>query len=183
MSVSILSEQVTFNSSPRGRNTRAAVDLSVSARKPDQQEFERINNIVEAALYTWDLPERVKRLSLPVYRYAETDLEHMQWLLAESGDTGIIGLAALEEADAAECPDSRNTLLLHGLYVDPGHHRQGVGARLIESAETLARGQGAAGLLVRAQAESQPFFAKSGYAKLPPGDDSRDYAHRYWKPI
>jgi len=160
-----------------------AFAVSISTGKPDRLELDCINEIIAAATYTWNLPKRVKRLSLPLYQYLENDLEHMQFLLAEAGDFGFIGLAALEEVDEPDGPDGQNTWLLHGLYVYPGHHRQGVGSRLIESAEAVSKAKGVAGLLVRAQAEAQPFFAKRGYSKLPIEDGSRDYAHRYWKAV
>jgi len=160
-----------------------SLDIELRELKPDQRQFERINRIVAEAIATWDLPERVKRMSLPLYRYHASDLQHMRFVIAESRELDdIFGLAAIEDADPAEGPE-REALLLHGIYVDPRHHRQGVGAMLFAAAERVAAADGASGMLVKAQADAVPFFEACGYGKLPILDPVRDYAHRYWKAL
>jgi N-acetylglutamate synthase-like GNAT family acetyltransferase len=157
--------------------------VSISPRKPNRIDLDRINNIIKAAIDTWQLPERVKRMSLPLYCYQEEDLMHMQFLIAEIEGVGIVGLAALEETDTIELPDNQRTMLFHGLYVDPFYHRRGIATRLVESAELSARKSGFSGLLVKVQASSAPFFNKKGFTKLPIEDYSRDYGYRYWKTV
>ena len=107
----------------------------------------------------------------------------MNFLIAETGDSGIVGLAALEGADAKECRGDLRTLLLHGLYVHPAHHRRGVGRKLIEAVEVFAHANGVDALLVRAQRDAQPFFENQEFVSLPVENESRDYAYRYWKSI
>ena len=59
-------------------------DLFVRESKPS--ELEAINAVVEAAVMSWDMPLRVKLLSLPICRYDIADLDHTEILVAESLD-------------------------------------------------------------------------------------------------
>jgi len=177
------SNQTPREASPGSAKMDTAASISISPRQPNRSELDRVNDIIAAAMQIWKLPERVKRISLPLYRYQENDLEHMHFLIAETGDTEIVGLAALEEIDATAGPGGRPVMLLHGLYVNPAHHRRGIGTRLLDSAEDFTQAHSVAGLLVRAQTDALPFFEKRGFAKLPVENDSRNYAHRYWKSI
>lgn len=162
--------------------TGAALAVELHELQPDRDDLERINRIVGAAIGTWDLPERVKRISIPLYHYHESDLPHMQFVLARSRQIGeTVGLAALEDADPAEGPVP-GAMLLHGIYVDPRYHRKGIGGLLLSAAEKLAARHEASGLLVKAQADAVPFFEAIGYERLPVEDSLRDYAYRFWKP-
>ena len=111
------------------------------------------------AIATWDLPERVKRLTLPSYSYQAHDLEHLTLMLAEAAGEGLLGVAAWESADPADAPPGRRALLLHGLYVRPDRHRRGIGSRLLAAAEQAAEQGGSDGLLVKAQPGAEGFFA------------------------
>ena len=167
---------------PPGRSAQAP-SIELHPARPGPRELERINQIVAAAIGTWQLPERVRRISLPLYRYRESDLQYMQLVIARDGRRGeIVGLATVEAAEASDCP-YREALLLHGVYVDPRYHRQGLGGRLLQAAEALAVAGEASGLLVRAQPDAVDFFEASGYHRLPIEDPLRDYAYRYWKPL
>ena len=157
--------------------------VSINNRKPNQIDLDHINDIIKAAIDTWQLSERVKRMSLPLYYYQQDDLIHMQFLIAEIADVGIVGLATLEETDTVELANAQRTMLLHGLYVAPYYHRQGIATQLVESAELCACKHNLSGLLVKAQADSAPFFNKKGFNKLLVEDFSRDYSHRYLKMI
>ena len=130
---------------------------------------------------TWRLSERVKRLSLPLYQYDENDLEHLLIVVAESEATTIAGIAAIEPADASECRRGHNTALLHGIYVDPLHHRGGIGTRLLSYMQVMASSRGFDGLLVKANPEAKTFFEARAFEKLPVEDRARDYPYRYWK--
>ncbi|MFT5504303.1 MAG: N-acetylglutamate synthase-like GNAT family acetyltransferase [Gammaproteobacteria bacterium] len=160
-----------------------APGVRVSQRKPNRLDLDGINRVIESATNTWSLPERLKRISLPLYRYYQDDVEHMQFLIAETKDSRIVGLAALEEVEATECPEGHSAWLLHGLYVNPSHHGYGIGIRLVESAEVITSANGFDGLLVKAQVDAQSFFENRGFTRLPVENCSRDYAYRYWKSI
>lgn len=130
---------------------------------------------------TWKLPERVKRLAVPSYRYHAHDLQHQRMLVADQPDAGIIGVAALEEADPRDLPSAHNGLLLHGLYVDPDWQGLGIGTRLIEAAFAACRETGHDGLVVKAQPDAAAFFQGRGMQRMAVKDPDRDYPHRYWK--
>lgn len=142
-----------------------------------------INSVVEAAVMTWDLPDRVKRLAIPSYRYGEHDLDYLELIVATNSDDRILGVAGFEPADPKDTPADHYALLLHGLYVVPAQHRQGIGRRLLQAVEDAACKRGFDGLLVKAQAGSDGFFIAQGMAELPVSDTERDYPHRFFKAI
>jgi N-acetylglutamate synthase-like GNAT family acetyltransferase len=150
-------------------------------RHADSDDLDNINRVIDEAVMTWQLPERVKRLSLASYRYQALDLDHLQIQLAETDHT-ILGLAAVDD-EPVPVSDRGMGLLLHGLYVSPQHHHQGIGAELFEAIESLARQRQLDGILVKAQKDAVGFFEKQGMAKLPVENDARDYANRYWKGV
>jgi GNAT superfamily N-acetyltransferase len=178
-----MSTQKIFNPAFLDKDMNSKLLVNVNQRKLNLIDLDRINEIIKAAVYTWQLPERVKRISLPLYYYQESDLTYMHFLIAELESFGIVGLAALEETDAVELPDAKRALLFHGLYVDPVYHRQGIASQLVDAAELAAVKAGMNGLLVKAQIDAVPFFNKQEFTKLPIEDASRDYVYRYWKAI
>ena len=155
----------------------------VRLRPGTAADLDPVNRIIERAVMTWDLPERVKRLSLPVYRYDAADLDVLALVVAEDADGAIAGLAAWAPAAAQETPGGRPGLLLHGLYVDPDRQGHGVGGRLLAAAEGAASDQGLQGVLVKAQPGAEDFFVGRGFRELAVRDPARDYPHRFWKPL
>jgi predicted N-acetyltransferase YhbS len=141
-------------------------------------DLDQINAVIESAVMTWNLPERVKRLSLSTYFYNEIDLQHFTIHVALEGDT-IIGLVACDTTPHT-VSDSKQALLIHGLYVSPEHHHKGVGTLLFQSALQLARQQQLDGLTVKAQADAKGFFEAQGMHKLEVEDTKKDYELRYW---
>jgi N-acetylglutamate synthase-like GNAT family acetyltransferase len=156
--------------------------MHVTLRQAAPEDLPAINRVVEAAFMTWELPERVKRLSLPSYLYDEMDLRHLQIVLAER-DAAVVGVAAWEPAGAADCPAGSRGLLLHGLYVHPGHMHAGIGTRLLEAAREVASLQGFDGILVKAQSDSLGFFERQGMQPLAVEDRARHYDKRLWLPL
>ncbi len=146
-------------------------------------DLDAVNALIESAVMTWDLPERVKRLSLPSYRYHAHDFDHLELVIAEAIDIGIVGIAAWEQADVGDAPAGRTALLLHGIYVAPDQHRSGIGTRLLAAGEDAARARGLDGVLVKAQPGAEGFFLALRLERLPVEDPGRDYPHRFWKPV
>lgn len=144
-------------------------------------DLDAVNAVVEAAVMGWDLPERVKRLSLPSYRYQPHDLGHLDLIVAVDGER-LIGVAAWEPAPPGDGPAGTRALLLHGLYVAPERQGRGLGTRLLAAAEMASREGGFDGVLVRAQRSAQPFFVAQGFTPLAVADPDRDYPHRLWRP-
>lgn len=153
---------------------------AASLRPASSADLEAVNALVERAVMTWQLPERVKRLALPSYRYHPHDLAHLELMLATDAAGRILGVAAWEAAAPRDNPAGRQGLLLHGLYVDPTHQGLGVGTALLRAAATAARRQGHDGLLVKAQPDAAGFFAACGLTALTAENPDREYAHRYW---
>jgi hypothetical protein len=80
-------------------------DIDIKLRRLASVDLDAANAVVEAAIMTWDLPERVKRLSLASYRYNVHDLEHLTIMGALDAAEAIVGVAAWEPASAADTPD------------------------------------------------------------------------------
>ncbi len=152
----------------------------INLRLANKDNLGVINQVIERAVKTWNLSERVKRLAMPTYLYTEHDLQHLHILLAEDIAGGVVGVAAWEDAAARDCPQGKRGLLLHGLYVDPDRQHRGTGACLLSAATSAAREQGYGGLLVKAQADAEGFFKSRGLQQLPVADVSRDYPNRFW---
>ena len=154
----------------------------VTTRYADDTDLAAINDVVRSCVMGWDLPERVKRLSLQSYLYRPHDLEHLQILLAETPGGEMLAAAAWEMAGGRDLPRGKTGLLLHGLYVAPGHQRQGVGSRLLEAAMGAARDREVDGVLVKAQAGAVDFFRARQFSELPVQEPERQYRYRLWRP-
>lgn len=157
------------------------MQLILSKNRPAADDLPALNAVVEAAVLSWDLAERVKRLALPSYRYTAHDLEHLGFVVARDEPQGRpIGVAAWEDAAPGSCPPGRSALLLHGLYVLPDRQGAGVGSALLREVLAEAAAQGRDGVLVRAQREAEGFFRRHGFERLDVADPLRDYQGRYW---
>lgn len=139
-----------------------------------------LNDVIERAISTSPLPARVKRLTLPSYRYQPHDLAHLHLVVVEDTGGTAVGIAAWEPAHPRDLPAGRRGLLLHGLCVDPVHQGRGVGSRLLDAATDAARAQGLDGVLVKAQAAAVAFFKARCWQALAVDDPARDYPHRFW---
>ena len=158
------------------------MDNQLILRKAGITDLEEINRVIADAISSWNLPERVKRLSLPGFFYKPHDLQTIELLVAKSDKCDITGVAGWEPADAADIPDGQTALLLHGIYVKPELQHRGIGTQLLRAAEHAACNGTYSGLLVKAQATAAGFFKSNGMEPLMVENTSRDYAHRFWKP-
>lgn len=158
----------------------------MSAKTPDPrlcttQDLIGVNRVITAGIEGWNLSERVKRLSLPLYQYRPEDLDHLRIMVMEADDA-VVAVAAWEPAPQEQVPGGKHALLLHGLYVHPDTQRKGLGRRLLMTCAETARAQGFDGVLVKAQQDSAGFFEACRLQKLPVEQQQRDYQHRYWLP-
>jgi GNAT superfamily N-acetyltransferase len=156
--------------------------IQIHVGGPGAAELSAVNAVVEGAVMGCRLPERVKRLALPVYRYDDADRNHLGFAIARDARGLVVGVAAWEPADSGDCPPGRRGLLLHGLYVEPARQRRGIGRRLLDQARRAADDAGLDGLLVRAQRDAEAFFLAYGFEKLPAEEGRQQYAHRLWRP-
>lgn len=106
-------------------------------RVAHESDLAVINRIAASAFMTWDLPEWVKRLSLPSYLFRELDLQHLGIVVSEEKGE-LTGVEAWEPAEKQDCPADATGLLMHGLYVAPAKKAQDIGRQLLRRAETAA---------------------------------------------
>ena len=154
---------------------------TIILRKATATDLAVINTIIDAAIMTWDLPERVKRLSLLSYHYEQHDLETLDIVVAENTEHHIVGVAAWEPVGPTDALEGYSTMLLHGIYVAPEQQHKGIGTQLLRAAEQAALDKNYSALMVKAQASAAGFFLAQGMLSLEVVDVKRDYAHRYWK--
>lgn len=155
---------------------------TITLRPGTPGDLNAINGIITRAIATWNMSERVKRLSQPSYHYQPEDLDYLEFLMAIDGDRPV-AVAAWEPAETKHLPAGKQGLLLHGLYVDPDVTRSGIGGRLLNACREAARGQGFDGVLVKATRDAVGFFERSGLTRLPVTRQGRDYDLRYWLAI
>ena len=164
-----------------GRSATATSHGQIALRRARASDLQSVNNLIAAAIDTWSLADRVKRISLPLYRYHEDDLRDMQLVVAHSSDDEIFGIAALEQAYATDLFGGLEASVLHGIYVAPNLHRNGVGSALLEKIENMARSNDTEVLLVKARPEAMSFFSSHGFGTLPTRDHLRDYPYQLYK--
>lgn len=160
-----------------------AMTTDIQIRPASVKDQQAINQVIEAAVMTWDIPDRVKRLSLNSYRYTETDFKFLNFIVAENPQHQLVGIAAWEPAEAADIPGKDKALLLHDIYVKPENHQKGIGSKLFQAIENIAKDNKFTAILVKAKTGADAFFIKNGMSKLVVEDETRQYANRYWKQL
>ncbi len=146
------------------------------ARASDLPE---INRIISRAVLGWPLPQRVKRLTLPMLQYDAIDFEHYAALVCSRQI--VIGCGLWLNEPLSFGPQYCGGLL-HGIYVDPAAQGQGIGRKLLQEVFLRAATAGLDGILVKAERVSQGFFERSGMELLPQLAPN-DYPYRYWKQL
>ena len=101
-------------------------------------------------------------------------------LLYGTSDGGT-NVAAWEQADAKKLPAGSKALSLHGIYVDPSCHRQGIGSKLFRVVEEVVCKYGFDGLMLKAQQGASGFFLSQGMQRLHVNDPLHQYTNRFWK--
>ncbi len=141
----------------------------------DATALSMINHVIADATAVWPLPERLKRLALPVLRYVSADFDGFEFA-GMRNDHELLGVAAWGECGLHLGPAGQRGALLHGLYVAGAHQRSGIGRALLGHVATQAGRRGAVGLLVKAQRVSVDFFEKAGLQAL----QQANYPHCFW---
>lgn len=148
-----------------------------AVRKADLLDMKDINQVIQSAIMNWPMPDRVKRLSVPVMRYSEHDLKFYEVFVATI-HAEVIGVAAWDAAPNKSLPNGKGGLF-HGLYVAPAVQGQGVGKSLMDAVFKDARTRNISGLLIRAQRVSRNFFEHHQMQPLATND--HEYPCQYWK--
>jgi GNAT superfamily N-acetyltransferase len=151
--------------------------MPIVLRDLDPSDLAEANSVIAAAIQTWDMAPRVKRLALASHQYQAHDFQHLAFVGAFEGDT-LLGLIAMEPGAPSAATGARPLMLIHGLYVIPDRHGTGIGSRLVDMAASMSRDQRFAGLMVRAEKRAKTFFRARGFTPLPIEDEQRDYPHR-----
>jgi hypothetical protein len=105
------------------------------------------------------LRERVLRLPLGIpLRDEDTAEDAQEHTLCALMGAQVIACLLLKPAGA-------HTMKLRQMAVEPEFQKSGVGSALVRYAETWARSEGVATIVMDARAEVTPFYEKLGYAK------------------
>ena len=135
-------------------------------------DLDEVNGVVEAAVESWGLPERVRRLALPSLRYTREDLRHMTVILTDAAHGSAVGMVAWEPI-RSRCDAAARSLFLHGIYVTPQWQRRQIGTALLEYVTHAAHALDADAVVLKAWRESAPFFAARGFLPVA-GDGDGD---------
>ncbi len=146
-------------------------------------ELDAINRVITAAIGTWHVSERMKRLAVPLYCYDAGDLELMTLLVAEDDIGKLLGVATLEHMEPGAIKGGSSSLLLHGLFVLPDASGKGIGAELMKAARSRTAELGCEGFFVKAVRESAGYFAHAGLERVHVTCPEQDYPHRFWQPV
>lgn len=143
-------------------------------------QLEQVNTVIQSAVGTWPLAERLKRLALGSLQYDALDLDEFAMLLGlDNGCPVAVAVAAVDHIDLGS--GRAPCVLLHGLYVHSGYQARGIGRLMHQTVAARARKRGCMGILVKAQRVSRKYFVKQGFHEIV--DPGIDYPYLYWKPI
>jgi GNAT superfamily N-acetyltransferase len=161
----------------------SAEPLSWALEAVDRSARAEVNAIIAAAIDSWPLPARLRRLATPVLAYREDDFDAYAIALVRA--TGPSDSAFGVVARCFEItPADESYLFVHGLYLLPVLQRRGVGRQLLRQLEGEAAAAGARGVLIKAERVALPFFLRAGYTQL--GPDAAlggDYPYRCWREL
>lgn len=140
-------------------------------------DLAQINQLIAQAVMAWPMPERIKRLSVPVLSYDSEDFKHYQFLLLKEVDL-IVGVAVWNAKTSVMT--ARGTgRLLHGLYIAPAFQGRGYGQQLMGQIFAEAGALGVDGVLVKAERPALGFFKHCALQSLPASNDT-DYPYQFW---
>lgn len=136
------------------------MNVVMNLQAAGEKDLEELNAVISDAIMQWDLPERVKRLSLPSFHYDVLDLQHMDIQIVRNSQQAIVGVIATETTDLLD------TILLHGVFVSTKVQRKGVGKFLLKTVEQQLLSLKVKNLLVKPQKGALNFFHKMGFESI-----------------
>lgn len=140
-------------------------------------DLAEINQVIAQAVRAWPMPERIKRLSVPVLCYDSEDFKHYDFVLCKETDL-ILGVAAWNPKISVMTARGAG-LLLHGLYIAPAFQGRGYGQQLMAQIFAEAGDLGVDGVLVKAERPAIGFFKYCGLQSLP-ASNATDYPYQFW---
>lgn len=150
-----------------------------SIRSAHSCDLQKINQVIQSAVMNWPMPDRVKRLAVPVLQYHQNDLDFYEVLVANYKDE-VAGVAAWDSMPSQSLPNGKGGVF-HGLYVLPLVQRQGIGKQLMDTVFDDARTLRSIGLLIKSQRVSRHFFERHRMQSLDVNED--EYPWQYWKQL
>jgi GNAT superfamily N-acetyltransferase len=125
----------------------------------------------------WPLSERLRRLSLPLLIYSETDWQYYEFLVMRDGST----VAAMSAWDSHTRLSTQygSAALLHGLYVAPDWQGQSIGWQLVQAVAKKARALPVDGLLIKAERVAASYFKQRGMLAVA-ATGRQDYPYQFW---
>lgn len=147
--------------------------LSYDIKPARENDLQAINSVIAAAVMSWPLAERVKRLSVNVLTYDETDFSHYDMYIATKNN-GVVGVIAWDPNH----PDN----LLHGIYITPAEQQNGLGQQLLSHIFDLARGLGKESVIIKAERISCSYFEHLGLQKVT-SERLNNYPYLYHKDL
>ena len=155
-----------------------------TAHEAAPTDLPQINAVIQSAITTWHLPERVRRLTAPLFEVDVTDMRDGQWLVTKNQDHEVTGVAHWTRAIGGDLPDKhRRAAIVHSLYVKPDAQHRGLGTALLGFIERAAREESFTALVVRAQRDAEGFFTANGFRPLRPEPDGVTYPRGLWRPV
>lgn len=140
-------------------------------------DLPEINLVIAQAVMAWPMPERIKRLSVPVLCYDSEDFKHYQFMLYQQGDSSA-GVVVWNAQTLVKTAKGQG-YLMHGLYVAPNCQGRGIGRQLMQQVFSRAADAGADGVLVKAERAALGFFEQCGLEPLP-AISQTDYPYQFW---
>ena len=140
-------------------------------------DLPRINFVIKSAIMNWPLPDRLRKITVPVMQYSEDDMAALSVLVAKLNGE-ILGIAAWDSEPTHPLPNGLGGLF-HGLFVLPLVQYQGIGTSLMNAVFDEARKIRSTGLLIKAQRVSRHYFERHNLPSLAATDD--EYPWQYWK--
>jgi GNAT superfamily N-acetyltransferase len=137
----------------------------------------QVNKVVEQAVMAWPLSERLRRLSLPLLTYTETDWQYYQFLVMR--EHGAIVAMTAWDPHTALLTEHGSAALLHGLYVAPDWQGQGLGWQLLQAVADRARALPVEGLLIKAERVAASYFEQRGLQAVA-ATTLQDYPYQFW---
>ncbi len=146
-------------------------------------DLRQLNDVIQRAVSTWQLPERVRRLTAPFFTVDEQDLRDRQWLVSKNQDGTVVGVAHWTKALGYDLPEGcQGAAVIHGLYVDSTQQRRTVGTSLLRHIDQLALQADLPALVVRAQRSAESYFVSQQFRPLRDEPDGPTYPRGLWRP-
>jgi molybdopterin synthase catalytic subunit len=140
---------------PSARDHADAARWDVTLRKATRDDHQAMEALQTRASLAAGEHAEALRANAHVIVTDLANVEAGRAVIAER-DGRLIGFVTLEAARDRD-------MEIEGLFVEPDHWRKGLGARLMDEAETMARAAGARTLIVTVGQVAEPFYQSQGF--------------------